>query len=76
MILYDLPGCPYCQMVKDKLQALQVSYERVIVPAEHSERQRVKQVSGQTFVPVLVDGEVVIDDENDIIDYLEGKYGK
>jgi glutathione S-transferase len=36
----------------------------------------VKEVSGQTSIPVLVDGDVVLDDDDDIIPYLEEKYGK
>jgi glutathione S-transferase len=32
------------------------------------------EVSGQTSVPVLVDGETVLDDEYEIIDYLKQTY--
>jgi glutathione S-transferase len=32
-------------------------------------------VSGQTSIPVLVDGDVVLDDDDLIIPYLEKKYG-
>ena len=31
-------------------------------------------MSGQTTVPVLVDGDVVLDDEYEIIDYLKKTY--
>jgi len=31
--------------------------------------------SGQTSIPVLVDGDVVLDDDDDIIPYLDKKYG-
>jgi glutathione S-transferase len=41
----------------------------------HAERDEVKRVSGQTSIPVLVDGDVVLDDDDDIIPYLEKKYG-
>ena len=35
----------------------------------------VKDVSGQTSIPVLVDGDVILDDDDDIIPYLDKKYG-
>jgi len=41
----------------------------------HAERDEVKQASGQTSIPVLVDGDVVLDDDDDIIPYLDRKFG-
>ncbi|MDC4225261.1 MAG: glutathione S-transferase N-terminal domain-containing protein [Candidatus Manganitrophus sp.] len=38
--------------------------------------KEVFEVSGQYLVPVLVDGDVVLDDEDEIIAYLEKKYGQ
>jgi len=76
MKLYNLPGCPYCKLVIDKLEDLDLEYEIVNVPAQHKNRKEVKKVSGQPYVPVLIDGNTVLDDENDIIQYLEEKYMK
>lgn len=75
MTLYELPGCPYCAMVIDKLHELNLNYESIKVPKPHSQRTNVKEVSGQTSVPVLVDGDVVLADENDIVNYLAEHYG-
>ena len=74
MKLYLLSGCPYCRMVLDKLEDLGLEYEEVEVPANHSRRKEVQKVSGQAYVPVLIDGNKVLDDENEIIDYLEKEY--
>jgi len=76
MKLYDLDSCPYCRMVRDKLDALKLPYEKVPVPANRNDRTEVYAVSGQYLVPVLVVGDVVLDDEEKIIDYLEKTYGK
>lgn len=73
--LYNLEGCPYCQMVRRRLEALELPYEKIDVPGPHSLRTEVMRVSGQTYVPVLVDGDIVLDDENRIIEYLEATYG-
>lgn len=55
---------------------LLLDYKMVNVPRDHASRDIVKQVSGQTGIPVLVDGETVLDDDDTIIPYLEKKYGK
>lgn len=75
MKLYDLDSCPYCRMVRDRLAELKVPYEKVSVPRHRPDRQEVFDVSGQWTVPVLVDGDVMLDDEEKILPYLDQKYG-
>lgn len=74
--LYNLESCPYCRMVREKLDELGLPYEKIEVPPAHQMRTEVWRISGQPFVPVLVDGDVLLDDEYKIIEYLESKYGK
>jgi glutathione S-transferase len=62
--------------VRAKLTDLLLDYKIVNVPQSHALRGIVKEVSGQTSIPVMVDGDVVLDDDDDIIPYLEKKYGK
>lgn len=76
MKLYDLDSCPYCRMVRDKLEELELEYQKIAVPSYRPNRKEVFEVSGQYLVPVLVDGDVVLDDEDEIIAYLEKKYGQ
>ncbi len=76
MVLYQAEWCPYCARVRKKLTDLLLDYKTVNVPHSHAERGEVKQVSGQTSIPVLVDGDVILDDDDDIIPYLQKKYGE
>jgi len=76
IVLYQAEWCPYCARVRAKLTDLLLDYKNVNVPRSHAEREEVKRVSGQTSIPVLVDGDVVLDDDDDIIPYLEKKYGR
>lgn len=76
MKLYDLDSCPFCELVRDKLEELHLTYEKIPVPSSRNLRTEVFEVSGQYLVPVLVDGDVVLDDEEKIIQYLEKTYGK
>ena len=78
LILYELPGCPYCAKVKDKLATLDLEYESREVPRSHGARTEVKEISGQTGVPVLVDeanGVEGMPESDDIVAYLERTYG-
>jgi glutathione S-transferase len=75
MVLYQAEWCPYCSRVRKKLTDLLLDYKTVNVPHSHAQRDVVKDVSGQTSIPVLVDGDVVLDDDDDIIPYLDKKYG-
>ncbi|SVD50957.1 uncharacterized protein METZ01_LOCUS403811 [marine metagenome] len=72
--LYNIDGCGYCAMVRTVLKQLELDYETIDVPWSHHERTEVLQVSGQTMVPVLVHGEVILSDEYEIIDYLKKTY--
>ena len=46
------------------------------LPDGHAQRTVVREISGQTGVPVLVDGKTVLDDDDVIIPYLEKTYGQ
>ncbi|MFQ5673717.1 MAG: glutaredoxin family protein [Nitrospinales bacterium] len=74
LTLYNLNGCGYCAMVRDVLDELGLDYETINVPWLRKLRTEVYKVSGQYSVPVLVDGEKVLDDEYEIIDYLKKTY--
>jgi len=76
IVLYQAEWCPYCARVRRKLDDLLLDYKIVSVPHSHAQRDEVKRVSGQTSIPVLVDGDVVLDDDDDIIPYLDKKFGK
>ena len=61
-------------MVRSTLRQLELDYETVNVPWPHQERTEVYEVSGQYMVPVFVDGDMVLSDEYEIIDYLKKTY--
>jgi len=73
--LYNLESCFYCKMVRDKLKALGLEYEKIEVPSWKGDRQKVYEVSGQYLVPVLVDNDLILDDEEKILPYLDKVYG-
>jgi len=74
--LYQLDGCPYCEKVADRMDELDLDYETVWVDALHSQRNEVKEVSGQRGVPVLVDDDrgVTMAESAKIVEYLDASY--
>lgn len=76
MRLYQFEDCPYCGKVRRKMSELLLTYINVNVPTERGLRKEVMEISGQPYVPVLVDGDTILSDEDEIIAYLEKKYGR
>lgn len=75
LTLFHVDWCPDCHVVRQKLSELRVSYQDVIVPDSRRMRTQVYDVSGQYYVPVLKDGDLVLTETDDILDYLDTRYG-
>jgi glutathione S-transferase len=76
LTLYRLEGCPYCELVVDRLEELDVDYESIWVEGLHSKRNEVARVSGQRQVPVVVDEDrgVTMAESEKILEYLDQSY--
>jgi glutaredoxin len=76
LTLYRLEGCPFCELVVDKLDDLDLEFESVWVEGLHSRRNEVRKVSGQRVVPVLIDENhgVTMAESERINEYLETTY--
>jgi len=59
--------------VRQKLAELRLSYKDVVVPDLRPQRKEVFAVSGQYYVPVLQDGDVVLSETDAILTHLESK---
>ena len=77
MKLFQVEWCPYCARVRSRMTELVLTYINVNVPRNKEDRTELREVSGQTGVPTLVDGDIIIaDDDGAIIEYLDRKYAK
>lgn len=76
LTLYHVDWCPDCEVVRDKLTELGVSYNGIIVPDIRPMRKQVHDVSGQYYVPVLTDGNTVLTETYDILAHLDTHYAK
>jgi len=77
LTLYRLHGCPYCERIARQLEGLDLPYDSFFVPAEHSQRNVVKRLSGTRSVPVLVDESrgVTMPESANIAEYVRKTYG-
>lgn len=70
--LYQYATCPFCEKVRAKLAELGLEYEKIEVdPANKPEE--VTSTGGT--VPVIDDDGMIMNESEDIVDYLEQKYG-
>jgi len=73
--LHHRENCPYCARVRRYLEDHHLSYVSVPVPKLGSERHPTTSLANTTSseVPVLVDGETVVQGSDAILEYLRGK---
>lgn len=74
LTLFHVDWCPDCIVVREKLSDLGLTYTDVIVPDIRRMRTQVFDVSGQYYVPVLKDDDLVLTETADIVAYLDEKY--
>ncbi|KKS94198.1 MAG: Glutathione S-transferase [Parcubacteria group bacterium GW2011_GWA2_43_13] len=75
--LYQFEECPYCKKVRTALTDLGMTYIIHNVPRNLEERDELEKVSGQRYVPVLVDPNtdtVIADDDEKAVEYLTENY--
>ena len=72
LTLYRVPHSTNVERVALALAHKKLAAESIVVP--YDDRARVRRVSGQDLVPVLVDGDRVVIDSMTIVRYLEYQY--
>lgn len=75
LTLFHVDWCPDCHVVRHKLRALKLSYQDIIVHDSRRMRTEVYDVSGQYYVPVLKDDDLILTETEDILSYLDTRYG-
>lgn len=78
VVLYRCPTktnflCP-CGAVARRLAALDIDYRTERVPYRRKDRPEVVELTGQTRVPLLIDGEEIVHDSKRIRQYLDWRY--
>jgi len=76
--LYDFENCPYCRKVREVLCELDLDYLVHPVAQGSPRREELKKLGGKLQVPYLVDPNTHtrLYESDDIIDYLNERYGK
>jgi len=79
VVLYRCPTptdylCP-CGAVARKLRRAGVEHRIERVPYRRRDRPEILELTGQSRVPVLIDGDEVVHDSKRIREYLDWRYG-
>lgn len=70
--LYHFERCPFCEKTRRTFRAFNLEYESHLI--EPDDRSEVEEVSGQQQVPVIADGETIMNESTDIAVYLDEYY--
>jgi glutathione S-transferase len=60
-----------CGKVARRLREEGIDFDEVRVPFRRRDRPEVEELTGQTWVPVLVHGEEVVHDSHRILEYID-----
>jgi glutaredoxin 3 len=73
MVLYVKPGCPWCRVAEDYLDKHGYNYKQVDVRRDPVAFDELRRISGQTFAPTLVIGDLVLPDfgPDELEDFLK-----
>ena len=66
--------CP-CGAVARRLKKLDLEYRTERVALRRHDRPEIVELTGERYVPVLVDGDEVVNDSRRIREYLDWAYG-
>jgi len=75
LTLYNLESCPFCQLIRKKMEILGLSAMLIPVPENGDDRKEVIEVSGQKSIPVFIDGDQIMTSSKEILVHLDNKYG-
>ena len=72
--LYQAEWCPYSSFVREQLTERGVDFVARQVPAAKAERREMKERTGHDSIPVLVAGERVLAEFEEILAFLEEQH--
>lgn len=75
ILLYQLRKCPWAAAVRQALANVEQDYGVIQVPYDRALRLEVHAMTGQSLTPVLVDGDVVVNESRAAVAYLYETYG-
>lgn len=73
MVLYVKSGCPWCRVAEEYLNKHGYKYERIDVRLDRAAFDDLKRISGQSYTPTLVKGDLVLPDfgPDELEDFLK-----
>lgn len=71
--LYILENCPFCRNVMNFLEENDIKFNKIDV-ADKNNAKKLIELGGKEQVPFLADGDKMMYESSDIIEYVKGRY--
>jgi glutaredoxin 3 len=72
--LYQAEWCPHSHRVRERLTELGLDFVARQVAPDPDQRDAMEQATGSRSIPTLVDGERVVQGDDDILAHLDATY--
>jgi glutathione S-transferase len=74
--LWQAEWCPYSHRVRLRLTELRLDWVARAVPIGRAERDAMEAATGGRSIPTLVDGEIVVEGDDEILAYLDERHAE
>jgi glutathione S-transferase len=74
--LWQAEWCPYSHRVRLRLTELRLDWVARAVPIDRAERDAMEAATGSRSIPTLVDGDVVVEGDDEILAYLDDHHAE
>lgn len=75
ILLYQLRKCPWAAAVRQALANVEQDYGVIQVPYDRAKRHEIRAMTGQDLTPVLVHGDVVVNESREAVAYVYETFG-
>jgi glutathione S-transferase len=74
--LWQAEWCPYSHRVRLRLTELRLDWVARAVPIDRAQRDAMEAATGGRSIPTLVDGDVVVEGDDEILAYLDERHAE
>jgi glutathione S-transferase len=74
--LWQAEWCPHSHRVRLRLTELRLDWVARAVPVDRDARDAMEAATGARSIPTLVDGDVVVEGDDEILAHLDGRHAE
>ena len=74
--LWQAEWCPYSHRVRLRLTELELDWIARTIPVDRAERDAMQAATGTRSIPILVDGDSIVQGADEIVAYLDARHAE